>query len=155
MIRRPPRSTLFPYTTLFRSREHGRERFALLAGWHDPSNLARHDRAVLLHRVGVIQAADRLGRCFELVAVMEIERQELLFERREWFAGPQVAETESFESNAAHLDLVSQGRDRVGARIPHRGEGMGGTDRTGIVIFDEQRRFADDAIETLRLACPG
>src|SRR2546422_7942607 len=25
MIRRPPRSTLFPYTTLFRSRRHGRE----------------------------------------------------------------------------------------------------------------------------------
>src|SRR5690349_23994745 len=24
MIRRPPRSTLFPYTTLFRSRDHGR-----------------------------------------------------------------------------------------------------------------------------------
>src|SRR2546427_8911319 len=26
MIRRPPRSTLFPYTTLFRSAGHGRER---------------------------------------------------------------------------------------------------------------------------------
>src|SRR5260370_12675656 len=26
MIRRPPRSTLFPYTTLFRSKIHGRER---------------------------------------------------------------------------------------------------------------------------------
>src|SRR5256885_13275206 len=25
MIRRPPRSTLFPYTTLFRSRHHGRK----------------------------------------------------------------------------------------------------------------------------------
>src|SRR5256885_4972400 len=25
MIRRPPRSTLFPYTTLFRSRERGRD----------------------------------------------------------------------------------------------------------------------------------
>src|SRR2546430_9805033 len=25
MIRRPPRSTLFPYTTLFRSRAHGRK----------------------------------------------------------------------------------------------------------------------------------
>src|SRR5690348_17610218 len=25
MIRRPPRSTLFPYTTLFRSKEHGIE----------------------------------------------------------------------------------------------------------------------------------
>src|SRR5260370_23537496 len=27
MIRRPPRSTLFPYTTLFRSRFHGRNRW--------------------------------------------------------------------------------------------------------------------------------
>src|SRR5256885_9756073 len=27
MIRRPPRSTLFPYTTLFRSRSAGRRRF--------------------------------------------------------------------------------------------------------------------------------
>src|SRR2546430_5988321 len=26
MIRRPPRSTLFPYTTLFRSRDHGEHR---------------------------------------------------------------------------------------------------------------------------------
>src|SRR5205085_6428860 len=26
MIRRPPRSTLFPYTTLFRSRDDGRDR---------------------------------------------------------------------------------------------------------------------------------
>src|SRR2546430_12082173 len=29
MIRRPPRSTLFPYTTLFRSRDGQRERVAL------------------------------------------------------------------------------------------------------------------------------
>src|SRR5258706_3891169 len=29
MIRRPPRSTLFPYTTLFRSRGHGHHRNAL------------------------------------------------------------------------------------------------------------------------------
>src|SRR5256885_9076343 len=29
MIRRPPRSTLFPYTTLFRSRHHGRPDDAL------------------------------------------------------------------------------------------------------------------------------
>src|SRR3712207_7552985 len=28
MIRRPPRSTLFPYTTLFRSRDHDRGRVA-------------------------------------------------------------------------------------------------------------------------------
>src|SRR2546430_12459060 len=32
MIRRPPRSTLFPYTTLFRSMFSGEER-SLLGGW--------------------------------------------------------------------------------------------------------------------------
>src|SRR5260221_10012617 len=43
MIRRPPRSTLFPYTTLFRSRQHqvhvahdvGRNGLVLLAGAQD------------------------------------------------------------------------------------------------------------------------
>src|SRR3712207_8898854 len=39
MIRRPPRSTLFPYTTLFRSAEHGRDH-----------QVARHHRA--RHRIG-------------------------------------------------------------------------------------------------------
>src|SRR5437867_7974775 len=29
MLRRPPRSTLFPYTTLFRSHRHDRRRFRL------------------------------------------------------------------------------------------------------------------------------
>src|SRR6266581_4798834 len=34
MIRRPPRSTLFPYTTLFRSRSHsGTRRSTPAAGW--------------------------------------------------------------------------------------------------------------------------
>src|SRR2546425_7934037 len=32
MIRRPPRSTLFPYTTLFRSRPAAREQLEQLAG---------------------------------------------------------------------------------------------------------------------------
>src|SRR3712207_7975850 len=55
MIRRPPRSTLFPYTTLFRSlkamarmampkpvrRYLGREACALGRGLHDTMNLAR------------------------------------------------------------------------------------------------------------------
>src|SRR2546422_2947255 len=37
MIRRPPRSTLFPYTTLFRSRAWGGARMALLhAEWRVP-----------------------------------------------------------------------------------------------------------------------
>src|SRR2546429_6705707 len=32
MIRRPPRSTLFPYTTLFRSRESAMPSFEIIAG---------------------------------------------------------------------------------------------------------------------------
>src|ERR1043166_8751319 len=33
MIRRPPRSTLFPYTTLFRSQYHGKRPFRCRTGW--------------------------------------------------------------------------------------------------------------------------
>src|SRR6266498_5405556 len=35
MIRRPPRSTLFPYTTLFRSPRRPRESHGLQSGCHD------------------------------------------------------------------------------------------------------------------------
>src|SRR3712207_8157927 len=38
MIRRPPRSTLFPYTTLFRSGGEGVQ----TAGWHTPGHRAGH-----------------------------------------------------------------------------------------------------------------
>src|SRR5256885_14246278 len=41
MIRRPPRSTLFPYTTLFRSRGENRRAFVPIAGLHH----AARDRA--------------------------------------------------------------------------------------------------------------
>src|SRR5438045_5357180 len=36
MIRRPPRSTLFPYTTLFRSARNGAERLRLWPGQGEP-----------------------------------------------------------------------------------------------------------------------
>src|SRR5260370_19834145 len=42
MIRRPPRSTLFPYTTLFRSVEHGVEQDT----FHDRAQSARAGFAV-------------------------------------------------------------------------------------------------------------
>src|SRR3712207_7446610 len=44
MIRRPPRSTLFPYTTLFRSWQAAAR--ILLAAWDD-ANLARASSAVV------------------------------------------------------------------------------------------------------------
>src|SRR3712207_9157028 len=54
MIRRPPRSTLFPYTTLFRSSEVGLGQLLIdvlrLADRNDPA--VHHHRAVLGDRKG-------------------------------------------------------------------------------------------------------
>src|SRR5256886_12890377 len=44
MIRRPPRSTLFPYTTLFRSRAHERHRHRDLLAVGKDEVLPRPDR---------------------------------------------------------------------------------------------------------------
>src|SRR2546427_4860488 len=70
MIRRPPRSTLFPYTPLFRSREHEVHRHA--RQHHDE---ARGDRLTLDHPRGI----DRRGRG----AALERARRTFLLERRE------------------------------------------------------------------------
>src|SRR6267378_941870 len=63
MIRRPPRSTLFPYTTLFRSHHELRRIRTLL--FHTGENLSRviaeaHGEANQLVRIGDI--VDRLNR---------------------------------------------------------------------------------------------
>src|SRR3712207_8419756 len=54
MIRRPPRSTLFPYTTLFRS-ARGFEK--LLEGWDD---LDRSDPGTFLKKAGMV-ISSRIG----------------------------------------------------------------------------------------------
>src|SRR2546430_17497244 len=56
MIRRPPRSTLFPYTTLFRSRFHA---FVVEASSLDLGTVARLAPAVRLH--GTLSAAGTLN----------------------------------------------------------------------------------------------
>src|SRR3712207_7080935 len=55
MIRRPPRSTLFPYTTLFRSRGGG-------AAVARPASLRRADAAAARSRVARPGVAGRLSR---------------------------------------------------------------------------------------------
>src|SRR5256885_5264545 len=45
MIRRPPRSTLFPYTTLFRSHRRERDRGRLGPEWGEDVDYERLDRA--------------------------------------------------------------------------------------------------------------
>src|SRR5258708_10651516 len=54
MIRRPPRSTLFPYTTLFRS-SRGRAR--------EPNDRNRGDRESSTERMHVNRAACYIGKC--------------------------------------------------------------------------------------------
>src|SRR5579871_16957 len=51
MIRRPPRSTLFPYTTLFRSRSANKNPFARAAG-HSEANASRNGGAAIGVNVG-------------------------------------------------------------------------------------------------------
>src|SRR2546426_3966449 len=46
MIRRPPRSTLFPYTTLFRSRTEGHRAYRRVARLCNPPPSAQRSRGV-------------------------------------------------------------------------------------------------------------
>src|SRR3712207_7466494 len=64
MIRRPPRSTLFPYTTLFRSGDH-RKALAGLAG------ARRLDGGVEGEQVGLVgDAADQLDHGADLLRAL-------------------------------------------------------------------------------------
>src|SRR6266496_5914790 len=56
MIRRPPRSTLFPYTTLFRSRRLGRTGVDMVGAWPG------HCGEPVLARVGAFQPGGRRSR---------------------------------------------------------------------------------------------
>src|SRR2546422_6591375 len=70
MIRRPPRSTLFPYTTLFRSQISGRTHTggaALLAG-------ARRDQIARLPDQQVVRAEERLRKADSAwISVVQIQ----------------------------------------------------------------------------------
>src|SRR2546430_5812105 len=55
MIRRPPRSTLFPYTTLFRSRRLSRDSKSLRCVLHDGRRA--HRRSLRAFRAGALAQA--------------------------------------------------------------------------------------------------
>src|SRR3712207_7135208 len=96
MIRRPPRSTLFPYTTLFRSRERAGEgvEAVALAGddpdredeqpHHDRRD-AGHDRAHEPHRLGVARSEEHTSELQSrqyLVCRLLLEKKKLRAELR-------------------------------------------------------------------------
>src|SRR5256885_17184740 len=77
MIRRPPRSTLFPYTTLFRSMD-----LMLGGGRHSRRELARHVAMVFQHhnlvpRLSVRKnvLTGRLGQTGTLASVLQLFRE--------------------------------------------------------------------------------
>src|SRR5690349_23982703 len=85
MIRRPPRSTLFPYTTLFRSARRGRRRMGpRISG--TPVAMGRRESAWLVSRgdlAGVL--ADRGGRSEEHTSELQSRRDlvcRLLLEKK-------------------------------------------------------------------------
>src|SRR3712207_7606515 len=66
MIRRPPRSTLFPYTTLFRSRDAGLDPEVVALAVQDP---LLDD---LVRRAAVEQPGARLALGVDVLAVREV-----------------------------------------------------------------------------------
>src|SRR5256885_8428613 len=59
MIRRPPRSTLFPYTTLFRSRQLRRRALGQQGGTSERASHAHRGRAGADPVPGVLERQDR------------------------------------------------------------------------------------------------
>src|SRR3712207_8727524 len=61
MIRRPPRSTLFPYTTLFRSRYLEVQLMEMIGGWSHTTPQLAFKATFGYHVYDHAQAADLLG----------------------------------------------------------------------------------------------
>src|SRR2546423_4830905 len=100
MIRRPPRSTLFPYTTLFRSRyapSYVSPAYHLLEGFpfiQEPPSGDLQERVLIRHH--------DYDQCFQSVQLLQITRRRFL---NEWEAFKKVRSEERFSRNA-ETDLV-------------------------------------------------
>src|SRR3712207_9252389 len=98
MIRRPPRSTLFPYTTLFRSRllRHC-ERRDIVAKFQDLEQLRRRSIVAYEQQTG---AARRL---LELVCDSEVIRLRSQPDGFDWLEG--LRDRKSTRLNSSHANI--------------------------------------------------
>src|SRR2546429_7165926 len=80
MIRRPPRSTLFPYTTLFRSRAHP-GRGSREWSSDDPTRVRSRDRASGGHRRRSEEHTSELQSRLHLVCRLLLEKKKLADQR--------------------------------------------------------------------------
>src|SRR5262249_61184837 len=93
MIRRPPRSTLFPYTTLFRSGEHGLRPAERLLGIDYP--------------VGLVQRREEGGECFCVRECGVIAKES---ESASRVRHPEHLEEEAAEQARQHANGEKEGR---------------------------------------------
>src|SRR5260370_21570366 len=99
MIRRPPRSTLFPYTTLFRSHPDDRERAALTRG-AGAASLCSHDFEYrLLTRTGEVRSEEHTS---ELQSHLNLVCR-LLLEKKKTQAFDFTNWTELLQNPTIHL----------------------------------------------------
>src|SRR5258708_29593154 len=84
MIRRPPRSTLFPYTTLFRSLRHGRE----------VANFVLHELSHLDLEAGEDRKSTRLNSSHQIIsyAVFCLKKKKKRHNAVSWSAIPNCPE---------------------------------------------------------------
>src|SRR5258708_11713340 len=68
MIRRPPRSTLFPYTTLFRSQQFYRGNGRILYAASDMIELDGQSSAGHRHREGLDRKSTRLNSSHQIIS---------------------------------------------------------------------------------------
>src|SRR3712207_6971264 len=102
MIRRPPRSTLFPYTTLFRSkrlRGISAEAMALLARYDWPGNVRQLENAMF--RAVVLADGDELT----LAEFPQIANQVEGFDIRIPPAPAREADRKSTRLNSSHANI--------------------------------------------------
>src|SRR2546427_6580889 len=93
MIRRPPRSTLFPYTTLFRSPRTFAEFVAApLAGWLESTFGVRRDPAGRLERQRPRSIDGPDGAAAELAALAGVDATECSDAIRRWLLASYEAE---------------------------------------------------------------
>src|SRR5256885_5304984 len=76
MIRRPPRSTLFPYTTLFRSPQKLAHVHAVVRIQRHTDTHGRHQRAAVDDHRGAERLVDALGGFADLPGVLHTRSEE-------------------------------------------------------------------------------
>src|SRR5260370_27130576 len=82
MIRRPPRSTLFPYTTLFRSRRPGR--LIVCGSDHEDTKARRRTRRRFVFSSRSEEHTSELQSHLNLVCRLLLEKKKLIMEGAEF-----------------------------------------------------------------------